>query len=132
MRFSYRNRANRSIGFCDIQIIPIFEGYQYTLVIVTEDTDNTGMSICNAFEDLFRQVCQVFQLNSEKVIWIEHWERDRVPELSQKNVINQSEWNLVNFELNKNKEPYNPRWVYLGSSLPSFKTIVKKYENKIK
>lgn len=106
-RFSYRNSANRFIGICDVEIL---NDNNLTIVIVTEPFDNPGMSICNAFEDLFCQVCKTFNLNYPKVIWIEHWPRETLPTL-----LKDDEWNLVEFDL-RNNQAENPTWKYLGTT----------------
>jgi hypothetical protein len=97
-RFSYRNSANKSVGFCEISICHFPNKIN---VIVSEIPDNPGMSICNAFEDLFVQVCKFYELDPARVQWFEHW-----PKLSQKDV---EEWHQVLFKL-ENGRAVNPVW----------------------
>lgn len=89
-RFSYR--TNCMIGFC---YIAIHKKGDTVTVIVTEIPDNPGVSICDAFEDLFVQVCKFFNLDPNKVNWVEHW-----PAWIEENGYNRPDdnWYEVEFE----------------------------------
>ena len=106
--FSYRNSSNRFIGLCDIEVL---NDSDRQIVIVTEPADNPGMSICNAFEDLFVQVCKTFKLDCKKVVWVEYW-----PQKSLPTFLKDDEWSLVKFELTNGSRAENPEWQYLGKT----------------
>ncbi|MCT7975250.1 hypothetical protein [Laspinema olomoucense] len=106
-RFSYRNSGNRTIGFCEIYICEV-EGR--IKVIVTELPDNPGMSICNAFEDLFVQVCEFYDLPPDKVDWMEHWPAWTAAEGGYDRP--KEEYCKVEFDLENNRAT-NPRWIHI-------------------
>jgi len=51
--FNYKIRSHESPAKCGIEV---HRGNKSAVVIVTELADNEGMSICNAFQDLVKQV----------------------------------------------------------------------------
>ena len=89
------------MGFCDLEILT--SGSRY-FVIATKLPDGSGMTICNAFEDLFVQVCRFFYLDPTKITWIECWTFE-----------GEQEWSVVEFELEGGNATH-PYWHYLGSS----------------
>lgn len=103
-RFSYKNSANRAIGFCEISICHF---PNKTNVIVTEIPDNPGMSICNAFEDLFIQVCEFYNLDKTRVNWFEHWPKWSREEGGYDRDV--EEWHQVLFKLEDGRA-VNPAW----------------------
>ena len=67
---------------CKLRIYQTASGI---VVVVSEREDNEGMSVTNAVERLYRQVCRDFQIDPAQTTWIEHYpERgtpyDRLPE----------------------------------------------------
>lgn len=109
IRFSYRNSSNRFIGYCYLEFID-------NIVIVTEPPQNPGMSICNAFEELFVEVCRFFKLNPQEIVWIEHWPAWSEEEGGYER--KQAEYSLVKFSFRGNSA-YNPQWIYLGNNRES-------------
>ena len=107
-RFSYRNSGNRTIGFCEVGITTV-EGKMR--VTVKELPDNPGMSICNAFEDLFTQVCDLFELPPDEVEWVEHWPAWTAKEGGYNRP--EEDWHRVEFDL-VNGRATNPRWTPLN------------------
>jgi hypothetical protein len=63
----------------------------------TELPDNPGMSICNAFEDLFLQVVEAYNLDPELIMWIEHWEIWKVSEGAPYDR-EEEDWHRVEFD----------------------------------
>ncbi|MCT7957296.1 hypothetical protein [Laspinema palackyanum] len=103
-KFSYRNSA---IGFCEVGITKV-EGKMR--VTVKELPDNPGMSIGNA-EDVFMQVCNLFELPPDEVEWVEHWPAWTA---SQKRCDRPEEdWHRVEFDLVDGRAT-NPRWTPLN------------------
>lgn len=70
--YAFHNTVNKIQSICEIEVSKQ-ERHQY--VIVTEIPDNPGMSICNAFEDLFKSVVKQFKLDPENLIWVERWSK---------------------------------------------------------
>ncbi len=103
-RFSYKNSGNRAIGFCEISVCRF---HDKTNVIVTEIPDNPGMSICNAFEDLFVQVCKFYDLDPSRVRWFEHWPKWTAEQGGYER--EEEDWHQVDFELIDGR-PVNARW----------------------
>lgn len=103
-RFSYKNSANRIISFCEISIWCFADKVN---VVVRELPDNPGMSICNAFEDLFVQVCQFYNLDPSQVQWFENWPKWTKEQGGYKR--EKESWYQVNFEL-VNNQAINPIW----------------------
>ena len=108
--FSYRVRANRIEAECGIEI---YRG-KSDLVIITELPNNPGMSICNAFEDLFLQVVAAYGLNPEKLLWIEHWEAWKTSEGAPYDR-EEEEWSRVDFDWD-GRRASNPRWLCISQS----------------
>lgn len=75
--FTFTNSANRYESVCDVEILSYAADSDNckTIVIVTEIPCNQGMSICNAFEELFLQIVSTFELDPERVVWVERWPR---------------------------------------------------------
>ena len=58
-------------AFCRLEILPIADGR--TVVIATELEDNPGTSITNVAEHLASHVCDQFQIDPQRLVWIEHY-----------------------------------------------------------
>ena len=56
---------------CGLEIIPLADGR--TLVIATELADNPGTSVTNVAEHLASFVCERFGIETEKLVWVEHY-----------------------------------------------------------
>jgi hypothetical protein len=81
-------------------------------VVVTELPDNPGMSICNAMEDLFCQVCDRFELNPDQVEWYEDW--SAYNQALKHDSIKTPDYHRVEFSLN-NDRPTNIRWKWIDT-----------------
>jgi hypothetical protein len=68
--FRHKPGHNNIELVCQVKVNP-FLGRK--LVVVKELPENPGMSICNAFESLFKAVTRQFELYPKEVIWVEHW-----------------------------------------------------------
>jgi hypothetical protein len=60
-----------------LELIPLADGR--TVVIATERPDNPGTSVTNAAEELASQVCQRFDIDPDKLVWIESYPADPCP-----------------------------------------------------
>ena len=88
-------------SFCEIKLSKI-DNVIY--IFVKESPDNTGMSVCNAFETLFPLITKHFEIDPSKPFyWIEVWEKDHSRE--------EDEYSLVSHRNGK-----NPKWAFLGNS----------------
>ena len=109
--FNYRVRHLKIISQCGIEV---FRGDRSSLVIVTELPNNPGRSICNAFEDLFPQVCQHYKLDPTSVLWIERWEAWKTSDDAPYDH-EEEDYSKVEFDWNGRKA-INLRWLYVTSS----------------
>jgi hypothetical protein len=97
-RFDYQVRNFK--GFCGVKLAKVDDT---ACLFVKESTNNTGMSVCNAFETLFPLITKHFEIDTSKPFyWVEFWEKDQFGE---------DEYSLVSHENGK-----NPKWTYLGNS----------------
>jgi hypothetical protein len=110
-KFKYKVRANRYVAECGLEI---HRGKNSTIVIITELPDNPGMSICNAFEDLFLQVVEAYNLDPERIMWIEHWEIWKVSEGAPYDR-EEEDWHRVEFDWDGDRAT-NPRWSFVTAS----------------
>jgi hypothetical protein len=108
--FSYRVSSNRVEAQCTIEI---YRG-KSDLIIVSELPNNPGMSICNAFEELFLQVVKAYDLRPEKLLWIEHWEAWKVTDGAPYDR-EEEEWSKVIFDWD-GRRASNPRWQYVSQT----------------
>jgi hypothetical protein len=69
-RFEYRGLNGRP-AWCRLELIPLSGGR--TVAIATEMIDNPGTSITNAAEYLASFVCDCFEIDPDKLVWIEHY-----------------------------------------------------------
>ena len=86
-RFDYQGYYGCK-SHCTLEIIG-------NLVIATEHKDNNGTSITNMAEHLATRVCYAYQIDPQKLIWIEHypergneWMHQPIPE----------SWDRVSFD----------------------------------
>lgn len=89
---------------------------QGNVVIATEAPDNEGTSITNMAEDIATQVCRAHDIPLEKLVWIEHYFHESLPDIGET-------FDLVTFEISD--EPHfgdpdggkhlrHPNWKHLG------------------
>jgi hypothetical protein len=109
--FSYKVKSNRMLAKCGVEI---YQGKKSAIVVVTELPDNSGMSICNAFEDLFLQVCEFYKLNPSSVLWIEHWGVWKYKEGAPYDRESE-EWHKVEFNWN-GEFVSRPHWINVTAS----------------
>jgi hypothetical protein len=103
-RFEFNVRFHRDQSACEVKLVKKNE----TNIIFVKEI-NEGMSICNAFGDLFPQVLVHFGLTSDSPIcWIEYWGKDA-------QISREDEYSLVCYELDNGKA-HSPYWRYLGNS----------------
>jgi hypothetical protein len=69
-RFQYRGFHGCQC-VCSLEILRLADGR--TAVIATELQDNPGTSITNIAEHLASVVCDRFEIEREKLVWIEHY-----------------------------------------------------------
>ena len=90
---------------CTIEIIG-------NLVVCTEDTNNDGTSVTNLAEHIATRICYQFQLDPEKLVWVEHYPargyQDTIPPT----------WDLAVFQRATPKDGITrllkPKWSHLG------------------
>lgn len=104
--YAFHNTVNKIQSICEIEVSKQ-ERHQY--VIVTEIPDNPGMSICNAFEDLFKSVVKQFKLDPENLIWVERW--PKWTRLEGGYDQDEERWARVH-----HRNGYNPHWKYIGAN----------------
>lgn len=114
----YTNSANKAKGNCHVEIPAP------NVAIVSETPNNTGMSVCNAFEDLVPQVCEVFGLCLDHLIWIEHWGKWSVAEGAPYDR-DEEEYTQVLFDIESGRA-CNPRWRYLGSDRTALAGLLRQ------
>lgn len=51
-------------------------------IMLTELSDNPGMSVTNAFEDIATQLVRIHHLDPFRIIWVENYPRERQREAS--------------------------------------------------
>lgn len=101
--------AYRGYFGCDSHCrLRLFNGAGGALVAVaTELESNDGTSVTNVAEQLAMFVCEVYQIERSRLVWIEHY-----PE--QKNergtVEHEEEFSRVSFTLDGRQEFVNARW----------------------
>jgi hypothetical protein len=79
-------------------------------VVVSELPDNPGMSVCNAFGFLAHKICLEFEIDPQRLIYIEHWGKWSAEEGSYER--ESEEFSLVKFFI-INHRPRQPDWRYL-------------------
>lgn len=96
---------------CDLEVYG-------NLVIATERADNEGTSITNMAEQLATAVCQQFEIDPSKLIWIERYTANSYVD----GYADDERCSLVQFNLNVDGlfqskhdrvEISNPRWIHL-------------------
>lgn len=70
-RFEFRDFNGRT-ACCRLEILPLTDGR--TAIIATEVADNTGMSITNAAELAAAAACWQFDVDPNRLVWIEHYD----------------------------------------------------------
>jgi hypothetical protein len=105
--FAYK-APNRADGVCLIERINLPDG---RIVIVCVQTDgNPGNSITNCVETLCFQVCERFEIDPSKLIWLEHY--------SYGNAMPPEDWRMVTFSGYPPKKPFEgPIWTTMTSEM---------------
>lgn len=109
--FNYRVSSNHCPARCGIEI---HRGKGGAVAIVTELPDNPGMSVCNAFENLFLQVVEAYDLDPERLVWVEHWEAWKSSEGMPYDREGE-DWHLVKFRWTGTRA-CGARWVPVSES----------------
>lgn len=68
--FHYHPSWNKVLGRCGVALRPRASGEM--VVILTEQPDNPGASIINAAETIATALCQQYQLDPNRTLWVEH------------------------------------------------------------
>lgn len=71
--FAYKS-PNRFDGVCRIERIVLRD--KRTVIICEQVSENPGMSITNAVEEIAFQVCGWYEIDPEQLVWIEHYPRE--------------------------------------------------------
>lgn len=69
-KFKYRGFNGRTAR-CRLELIPLSD--DRTVVIATEVIDNAGTSVTNVAEYLASFVCDQFDIDPNKLVWLEHY-----------------------------------------------------------
>lgn len=102
--FAYK-AGNRSDGVCLIERIDLPD--RRIVIACIETAGNPGTSITNCVEDLVFQVCERFEIPSDRLIWLQHYDYDE-----------NQEWNIVTFTQMPPQGPFsNPHWTKMTSEL---------------
>jgi hypothetical protein len=95
-------------------------------VIVSELPANPGMSVCTAFEILARKICLEFEIDPQKMVYLEHWGKWTAQEGGYNR--ESEEYALVEFQVIDNR-PYRPNWRYLlEPDVTALQQFLKSYE----
>ncbi len=95
--FAYK-AGNRADGVCLIERINLPDGR--VVISCTAVTGNPGISITNSVEELCFQVCERFEIPSERLVWLEHYDYE-----------DDAEWSLVEFKRTPPERPFeDPTW----------------------
>lgn len=102
--FAYKAK-NRADGICLIERIDLPDGR--IVVVCIEMTGNPGRSITNCVEDLCFQVCERFEIPTDQLVWLQHYDYDQ-----------DQEWNMVTFTQMPPQGPFaNPSWTKMTTEL---------------
>ncbi len=96
--FAYK-AGNRSDGVCLIERIDLPDGR--IVIACIQAAGNPGNSITNCVEDICFQVCERFEIDPSKLIWLEHYDYFAPPE-----------WAMVQFGTRPPAGPFaDPSWI---------------------
>jgi hypothetical protein len=96
--FSYK-AGNRADGVCLIERINLPDGRVVVCCIAA--VGNPGNSITNCVEELCFQVCERFEIPSDQLVWLEHYDYD-----------DDQVWNMVQFKRMPPDRPFeDPQWI---------------------
>jgi hypothetical protein len=125
--FAYKT-PNGIDGVCLIERIDTPDGR--IVIVCIGITGNPGNSITNSIETLCLQVCERFQIPSDKLVWIEHYD-----------FFEPQEWNLVIFGKMPPKNTFEePTWTPITPAIwkslnlrpkKKLKSFAGSYESKI-
>lgn len=102
--FAYK-AGNRSDGVCLIERIDLPDGR--IVIACIETAGNPGNSITNCVEEICFQVCERFEINPSKLIWLEHYD-----------YLEPSEWHMVQFGIKPPEGPFvDPKWIPMDDQL---------------
>ena len=92
-------------GVCLIERINLPDGR--IVIACVQTAGNPGNSITNSAEYLYFQVCKRFEIDTKRIIWLEHYDYDEP-----------SEWRLVTFAKSTSKHPFTePKWTPMNNEM---------------
>ena len=98
--FAYK-AGNGADGICLIERINLPD--DRIVVVCIQAPGNPGNSITNCVEELCFQVCQRFEIDASRLVWLEHYDHGR------KGM--QEEWDMVTFSRRPPNRPFEePTW----------------------
>jgi hypothetical protein len=124
--------GNRADGVCLIERIDLPDGR--IVVVCIQTPGNPGNSITNCVEGLCFQVCERFEIDASRLVWLEHYDygSKKLP----------GDWNLVTFSASPPNRPFEgPTWTTMtlamwnALKLRPKKRLVVKYgqiESKVR
>lgn len=81
-----------------------------TIVLVSENPDARGVSVTNGCQEIVAIVCQEQNLDPQSIIFIEHYEREKLS-LLMKSWQNEEDFALVNFTWSgREQKLQQPTW----------------------
>lgn len=102
--FAYK-AGNRADGICLIERINLPDGR--IVIACIQPIGNPGNSITNCLEELCLQVCERFEIPPNRLVWLEHYERNE-----------SDEWNIVTFRQAPPQGPFaDPTWTKVTPEL---------------
>jgi hypothetical protein len=105
--FAYK-AGNRADGICLIERIDLPDGR--VVVICIQVPGNPGNSITNCVEELCFQVCQRFEIDASRLVWLENYDHGSLPM--------PDEWDLVTFSRCPPDRPFEgPAWTTMTSPM---------------
>lgn len=114
--FSFVNSCNNFQSICGLEIILVKKA---VIIIAEELAENEGMSITNAFEDLFFQVCREYKLDAitENIVWVEKYgDIYNANNNQKKSKGTEGEYSLVEYKIRSSNQAIYPRWKSIGTS----------------
>lgn len=102
--FAYKAR-NGADGICLIERIDLPD--ERIVVACIETAGNPGQSITNCAEHLCFQVCERFDIQANRLVWLEHYDDN-----------DWDDWSMVTFEQKPPHRPFeNPKWTDMTPEL---------------
>jgi hypothetical protein len=95
--FAYKAR-NRKDGICLIERINLPDGR--IVMAMIQVAGNPGNSITNTVETICYQLCERFQLQPDRVVWLQHYDYN-----------DRADWTMVSFKREPPDRPFeDPAW----------------------